>query len=265
LLGLFSFGPTGLIIGHIVTQIAGIGTFSRAIWKIERENMKKISIAGINSVAREFKSFPLFTFPQQIIMILSLQIPALMLLATYDTYTVGLYTLAYNLLIFPLFFISSSLSQVFLGEMSQLVRDDFFGLKNVYLKTLKHLCLIAIPVIGGVALIAPFIVPLVFGESWIDAGLYCLPLALMAIPQFIVSTTTVLPLYGYNHWALIWDVIRVCLIIIGFYICRIFEISVMATLTVYGVIMLIMYIVMAFLNLKAIAYYTSGLGKEMEY
>jgi len=262
--GLFSYGPPGLIIGYIISQIAGIGTFSRAMWKIEEENLKKISFDGIKSVAKEYKNFPLFTLPQQIVNTLSLQLPILMLLAIYDTETVGLYTLASNLMVLPASLISYSLSQVFIGESSKLVRENYLGMRSYYLKTFKDLCLIAIPLIGGIALIAPFITPIIFGESWTDAGWYCLPLALMVIPQFTVSPITRLPLYGYNHWMLIWDVIRVCAIIIGFYISRFLLFSIMYTLTVYAIIMFAMYLVLVFLDLKAISNFTSRVAMQTE-
>jgi O-antigen/teichoic acid export membrane protein len=261
-LGLFSFGSTGLIIGHIISQVAGIGTFLRAMWKTDRDNRKKISFSGIKSVAKEYKKFPLFTLPQQLVNTLSLQLPVFMLLSIYGVQVVGFYTLAQSLLVLPVNFISSSLSQVFTGEVSKLVREDCLEMKSFYIKTLTHLCLVGIPLIGGVALIAPIITPLIFGASWTDAGWYCLPLALMVIPQFIVAPISRLNIYGYNHWSLIWDVIRVCAIFTGFYYCRIFEFSVMATLTIYAIIMLSLYVVLIFLDLKAISNYTSSIDRQ---
>ncbi len=257
LLGLFSCGPLGLITGQIVSLIVGIGTFSRSMWKTERENLNLVSVAGIKSVAKEYWSFPAFNLPASIVNTLSLQLPPLVLLTMYGSQTVGLYALAYGLLVLPGSFISTSLSQAFLGEVSKMVREDSLELRSLYVKTIKHLSLVAIPSIGILSLIAPLVTPVVFGASWIEAGWYCLPLALVVIPQFIVSPTSRLTIYGYNHWSLMWDVTRVCGVLAGFYISQFYGFSVILTLTIYAVVLLVMYLFNIILNLKAISNFTA--------
>lgn len=264
LLGLLSAGPAGLIVGHIVSQAAGIGTFSRSMWKTERENLKQVSVTGIRSVAKEYWSFPAFNLPASVVNTLSLQLPALMLLAIYGSQTVGLYALAQNLLVLPGSIVSTALAQVYLGEASKLVREDSSDLRSLYVATVRQLALVAVPSIGALALAAPFLTPVVFGGAWVDAGWYCLPLALMMIPQFVAAPTSRLTIYGYNHWTLIWDLTRVCGVIAGFSLSQYFRLSVMATLTVYAAIMLVMYLVNISLNLKAIANFTSRIPRQTE-
>jgi len=252
-LGVLSYGPIGLIVGQILSQAAGIGTFSRDMWAKERDNLKKISFSGIVSVAKEYRSFPTFNLPATIVNTLSFHLPALLILGIYDSQVLGLYALAHGLVVLPGSAISSSLTQAYLGEVSKMARDGAVELRSFYIKTLRHLSLIAIPLIGIPALCAPFVVSIVFGEAWVDAGWFCLPLALMTIPQFIASPTSKLPVYGYNHWMFIWEVTRVIGVISGFYISKLFEWTIIMTLTVYALVMLIMYIVNIGLNLKAIS------------
>ena len=261
LLGILSFGPMGLIIGHIVSQIAGIGTLARAMWKKERGNLKSISLSGIKKVAKTYKSFPVFNFPASILNTMSLQLPPLILLALYDSKTVGFYALAYMLIVLPGSLISGSMGQAYLGEASKMVREGSRELRSLYIKTVKHLSMIAIPLIGIPALCAPFIFPILFGEVWAEAGWYCWPLALMVIANFVVSPTSRLTIYGYNHWLLIWDFTRIIGVIISFYLSYLLKLPIMLTITAYALVMFVMYIVSALLNLKAIKGFSLKISK----
>lgn len=263
-LGLLSFGPIGLILGHIVSQVAGIGTLGKAMWKSERKNLRHVSPSGIESAAREYWTFPVFNLPASLVNVLSFQLPTLFLMVIYDSHVVGLYALMSSLLVLPLSLISTSIGQAFLGEVSKMVRERSSGLREVYLKTIKHLTFIALPTIGALTIASPSLVPFVFGSEWADAGILAIPLAILVIPQFIVSPTTRLEIYGYNHWNLAWDVARVCGVIAGFYLSWSFELSIPHTLMIYSAIMLIMYIINIFLNLRAICSITYDGGETRD-
>ncbi|QSZ67880.1 lipopolysaccharide biosynthesis protein [Methanofollis aquaemaris] len=257
LLGIVSLGPVGLIIGHIVSQIVGIGTFARAMWRKERENLKAISLSGMKGVAKTYRSFPIFNLPASIVNTMSLQLPPLMLLALYDAQVVGFYALAHMVMVLPVSVISQSMGQAYVGEASKMVREESRELRMFYMRTFRHLSMIAVPLIGIPALCAPFVVPIIFGGAWVEAGWYCWPLALMVIPQFIFSPIGTLSLYGYNHWAFMWNVARVIGIIISFYLSFLLELSVITTIIIYAFVMLVMYIVGFIMNLKAIANFSS--------
>ena len=261
LLGILAFGPVGLIIGHIVSQIAGITTLARAMWKKERKNLKAISWSRMKSVAKTYKSFPVFNFPASIVNTMALQLPPLMLLALYDSEVVGFYALAHMLVVLPGSLISGSMGQAYLGEASKMVRERSQGLRSLYVRTLRHLSVIAVPLIGIPALCAPFLVPIIFGGAWVEAGWYCWPLAVMVIAQFVVSPTSHLQLYGYNHWTLIWDVTRVIGVIIAFYLSYLFKLPILITITIYALVMFSMYIVSVIFNLEAIKRFTSKIVK----
>lgn len=253
LLGILSFGPIGLIFGHIVSQIAGIGTLTRAMWKAERENLKVISLSGMKGVAKTYRNFPIFNLPASIVNTLSLQLPPLILLALYDSQVVGFYALAHMVVVLPSSVISGSMGQAYLGEASKMVREGSQELRSLYVRTLKHLSIIAVPLIGIPALCAPFVVPIIFGGAWAEAGWYCWPLALMVIASFVVSPISWLELYGRNNWVLIWDLSRVCGVLFGFYICSLFDLSPIVVIFIYSFIMFVLYLVYVLMNLKAIS------------
>lgn len=253
LLGVLSFGPTGLILGHIVSQIAGIGTLARAMLREERENLKNISFSGMKCVAKKYKSFLVFNLPASVVNTISLALPPLALLALYDSQVVGFYALAHMLVVLPGSVISRSMGQAYLGEASKMVRDGSQELKPLYLRTIKHLSIVAVPLVGIPALFAPFAVPIIFGEAWAEAGWYCWPLALMAVANFVVSPISWLEIYNCNHWILIWDATRFFTVLFGFYISQLIEVSPNAAIFIYSLTISFMYLLYVIMNLRAIS------------
>lgn len=250
-LGVISFGPSGLIIGSIISEVAGIGTLASNMWKKEKNEFNNISFNDIKKISKEYIHFPLFNLPASIVNSISLQLPPLVLLYIYDSRTVGFYALASTLLVTSGSVISGSLGNAYLGEASKILREGLFELKSLYLQTIKHLSIIAFLIIGIPALFAPVIIPIIFGEQWIEAGWYCWPLSFTVLMGFVISPTTKLTLYGYNHWMLIWDMIRIILVITGFYISAILGLSIIFTLLIYSLIMSFMYIILFVLNIRA--------------
>jgi len=180
-----------------------------------------------------------------------------MLLALYDSRVVGLYSLAYMVVVLPGSLISGSMGQAYLGEASKMVRERSRELRSMYVRTLKHLSIVGVPLIGIPALCAPFIVPFIFGAEWAEAGWYCWPLAVMAIASFVVSPTSMLTIYGYNHWMLIWDITRGLGVISGFYLSKLLELPVLFTLAIYTLILVIMYMILILLNTISIYRFTN--------
>jgi len=257
LFGVLSFGPAGLMLGYIVSQIAGITTLARTTLRTERGNFKAISLSRMKSVAKTYRSFPVFYLPSSIVEAVALQFPPIALLALYDSQVVGLYALAQMLVVLPGHLISNSMGQSYQGEAAKMVREGSRELRSLYVRTLKHLSVIAIPLIGVPALCAPFVVPFIFGEAWVEVGVYCWPLAVMVIANFVASPTGHLQLYGYNHWMLMWNVTRVISVLIAFYLSHLLKLSVVLTITAYVLVMFGMYIVSVILNLEAIKRFTS--------
>lgn len=251
-LGFFSYGPIGLIIGQIISQIAGVRTFATQMWKKDRNLFKYISVDKMKYVAKKYWSFPVFNLPASLLNSLTLQLPVLMLLKLYNSEIVGYFTLANSLLVIPSSLVSTSLGQAFQGEATKLFREKNQKLLTLYKKTIKTLTFISIPLILIPASVCPYIVPIIFGQQWAEAGLYCLPLALMVISQFISNPTSNLSVYGYNKWSLLWDTTRVLLVYSGFYLSQYLNLSILNTLFIYSIIMFIMYAIKIVLNIIAI-------------
>lgn len=262
LLGLFSAGPIGLIIGYLLSQILGIGTLVRYMWENDRDYFHSLSFSRMVKNAKRFVQFPLFSFPAGIINALALQLPVFMLSAIYGLTVMGMYAFAYELLILPSSLISTSMLQVYYAEVSNMMRENSREIKNIYISTTRKLFLIGIPLIIIPCLLAPFFFPLIFGELWRDAGFYCLPLAILALANFVVSPTSNMSVYGFNHWVLIWDVSRTILVFASFLLIQALSLPVMVALFIYAGVMAFMYGVNYLMNLKAISLYLQRRSSE---
>lgn len=251
-LGLIGFGPLGLVIGDILSQVSGISTFLRQIWKNDMRDFQNIHREKIIATGKKYKKFPFFSFPSSILNVITLQLPIFMLSTMFDLKVVGYYSLANMVLVFPTSFIASSMAQVFFGEVAKLIHENPEKIKNMYISTTKQLLIFGAPIILGIAIIAPLVFPFIFGGIWKEAGWYCIPLTLLAISSFTISSTSNLATYGFNHWQLGWDIIRISGVSLGFFIAFILNFSPITTLLLYGLILTFMYIVLFCMNIRSI-------------
>jgi O-antigen/teichoic acid export membrane protein len=251
-IGTLIVGPFGLLIGQIFSNAAGIGTLGKKFWIASKGDLKKISIKNMKDVARKYWNFPIFSVPAQLISSIGLQLPILALSTIYGTDVTGLYILSYQTLSLPATLISNSLSQPFYAETAKNVRENPSLLMPQFVDTVKNLTYLSIPLIVIPSILSPLLFPIIFGDSWREAGIYALPLALVAISSFIVNPTSKLALYRCNHWEFGFHIVRTGLLIFGFFMAYTLNFTPFLALIIYGSIMMIMYGVLLLLNILAI-------------
>ena len=253
--GVLSFGSLGLICGDIIGRIVGIGSLGKIILPRIWKSIHHLDIQKLRSLAFRYRKFPLYSMPTSIINETSLQIPTLFLSSIFGFQTVGLFALSSSILLLPISFVSTSISQVYTAESSELFRQKSDKSLALFQKTSKKLLMFGGPVILMGALISPVVFPIIFGSAWKEAGTFVLPMSIMVIGQFVVNSTDRLEMFGYNHWGLAWAIIRVVLVSCGFYFAFLVKLSPVATILVFSLIMTMMYAILYILNIKAIKRY----------
>jgi O-antigen/teichoic acid export membrane protein len=251
-LGLLAFGSFGLICGDIIGRMVGIGTLGRTILPKAWRTIHDFDLKKLRTLAYEYRKFPTYSLPASFINEISLQVPVLFLSDFFGFQVVGLYSLTYSMLVLPVSLVASSMSQVFVGESSELFRNRSDEILTLYKKTTKKLFLYGAPLIFTGAIISPVVFPIIFGSAWKDAGMFSLPLSFMVIGQFVISTTDRLELYGFNHWELAWNISRTVLVLTGFYLSYVFALSPVSTVLIFSLILTVMYAINYILNIKAI-------------
>ena len=251
-LGILGFGSFGLICGDIIGRMVGITTLGRTIVPRIWTEIHNFDSNKMRTLAYEYRRFPAFSLPASFINEISLQVPILFISGMFGLQMVGLYALTYSMLVLPVSLITGSISQVFVGESSEIFRHRSDELLDLYTTTTKKLFLFGGPIIFIGAVISPLVFPIIFGSAWKDAGMFSVPLSFMIISQFVVSSTDRLELYGYNHWELAWNISRTVFALTGFYLAYLFSLSPVTTILLYSLIMTVMYAINYMLNIKAI-------------
>ncbi len=98
----------------------------------------------------------------------------------------GYYALAYTAFRIPLQDVAAPLHQVMLSAFSR-VQDDTARLKRGFLIATQHVAIIALPVMVGLALVAPPMVEVVFGAKWLPSAPVIRVLALAGMFQLVTT------------------------------------------------------------------------------
>jgi O-antigen/teichoic acid export membrane protein len=252
ILGVLSLGSFGLIIGDIIGRTAGFGSLGKKILPKIWHSLPDLDMGKLKSLAFRYWKFPVFSLPSAFINSIALQVPTLILAYMFDYHIVGLYALSFSITYLPVSFVSVSIGQAYTAECSGLFRQKSSRILPLYLDTTRKLFIFGAPMILAGAFISPFVFPIIFGSAWKDAGMFVLPLSIFVIAQFVVTSTDRLELYGYNHWALIWNVSRTVLVLCGFYAAILLKLSPLATIVIFSSILTVMYAICYLLNIKAI-------------
>jgi O-antigen/teichoic acid export membrane protein len=116
-----------------------------------------------------------------------LYLPPLLLAAFYGPQVAGYFALGQRVIGLPSMVISKSVADVFMGEAAQLVRADPHALERLFVKTAKRLTLIGAPPLAVLAVGAPWVFALVFGEGWREAGVYVQLMSVAFLGQFVTT------------------------------------------------------------------------------
>lgn len=98
----------------------------------------------------------------------------------------GIYTLAFKLISFPLTRISHMITGVTFPAFSRM-QDDERRLRHAYTKTVRYISLFTFPILAGLMVLAPQLVTVVYGPKWVDA---IIPLRIMCVLGMLKAAGT---------------------------------------------------------------------------
>jgi len=171
-LGIFSAGGTGLVAGSVFAD--GLATLNLACQVFKKDFLlirQAVNWKKMKKLAIEYRDFPLFSSPQNILNALSQGLPILLLGYYYGIAVAGLYAFGVRILQAPMGFVLVALRQVLFQKASE-THNHGGKLFPLYLKTTGGL--FAMAIIPSVILFiwAPSIFSLIFGSKWYEAGVY---------------------------------------------------------------------------------------------
>ncbi|MGM0503943.1 MAG: MOP flippase family protein [Bacteroidota bacterium] len=132
--------------------------------------------------------------------------------------SLGIYNMAYQIMLFPIRNISNTIKDVLFPSFSS-IKNDINVIRSVYLKVIQTIALITFPMLAGIAILSEPFVLIVLGDKWEPMIPILSLLALVAIPQSIFTVNGTIYLNtGRPDIPLKINLISLPLYAIGFYV-----------------------------------------------
>lgn len=250
-LGLLAFKPVGLLIGQVVAQSGGMGTFITRFWADFRRTAGMISLRRMGFVARYYRGFPIYRLPSQFLLVFSTQAPLLFTTALYDVETTGQLGLALMALALPINFVGQSIGNAYYAEIAQLSRKAPIKILEITKSVQKRLFAIGIPSVLVLFFWGSELFRLVFGEIWSKAGLFASILSIYILLQFTSAPLIqVLNVFNRQKLFLAINIARTMILIIIFFIFHILNFPAIYFIIAYSGFMMFFYLVISYLIIK---------------
>ena len=127
----------------------------------------------------------------------------------------GYYTLAYNLITFPLYKISTIITRVTFPAFS-IIQNDNQTLRSAYLKVVRYISMITFPMLAGMFVVAPEFILGVYGPKWTPMILTLQILCLAGALKSVGTTVgTILLSKGRPDIQFKWNILTVIVLTIA--------------------------------------------------
>jgi O-antigen/teichoic acid export membrane protein len=184
-MGVLKSGLGGLILSQAIAQIFANVKMSKNIFK-EKELMSGVSKIRILAVAKKYKNFPKYYMPHALISTISSSLPVYIFTPYFGSSAVGYYSLSIMVMLSPMMIIATSTAKVFNQRILELHNSE----EETYtfaLSIVKSLVKIIFIPFFLFVFFAPQIFGLIFGEDWVEAGVYTQILSIYIFLNVIVS------------------------------------------------------------------------------
>ncbi|MDA1529863.1 lipopolysaccharide biosynthesis protein [Bacillus cereus group sp. TH260-2LC] len=261
--GLFKSGPIGLILGDIIGKTSGVRNFCSLILKENKNLFKSIKIKEIIKVGKRYKEFPLISSVSSVINILGLQIAPIAFVLLFGEREAGLYSFGHKMITIPLMVLGQAVAQVYIGEVSKVVKGKKKELKPFFVNTIKKLFLIGIVPIVVLSVGGRLLFSIVFGSEWGEAGYFLQLMSPMYLAFFIVfPISQTLNILEMQKKQFIWDLLRLVLVITIFSVVYLFNISIYNAIILYSFVMAVTYLLLLLIVYKSINNIFKGANEE---
>jgi len=203
-IGFIKSGVTGLISGQIISQLFANTKLLSNIIK-DKVLLSKISKKKIISLAKKYQDFPKHNAPAALSGTAALELPLILLPKLFGLAISGYFFLVRKMIGIPSALIGKSISEVFFQEMSA-KKNMRFKCWPFFIKTVKRLFFIALPISFFIALFGPYLFQIVFGEQWKVSGEIAPYLAIVFLFTFVISAvSSVFSVSGYIKRGAFWN------------------------------------------------------------
>jgi O-antigen/teichoic acid export membrane protein len=219
LFGLIAPSPLGFIFSGIFSSSGGISLLATNLHLKQRGGIYRFfKERKLLAALSRYSKFPLINTPSVLLNRLGLYLPSVLMLSYFGAEAAGWLVLSQRIISLPVELFGGALSQVFQSEAAEIIRNDPSRLKFLIGKiTINALKISPFILVTGFA--APYIVPIVFGQKWQEAGYFVLYLSFFSAIGIIISPITSIPaLTEQMRGQLFLNLLRALLVFLSFYI-----------------------------------------------
>jgi len=185
----FAKSPFGLFSGDIIGNSVNIAS---GFYQAKRKGFtfSNLSIKKIRASLKRYSSFPKYQTIPAVLNTASMLLPVFFINKFYSSETAGYFDLSRQMLIVPISFITASLSQVLLKELSDRVKNNTKLTQSIF-KTAMYLSIGILPFMIVIMIWGESLFSFFFSETWRISGSYSAILAPAFAVQFIVSPLSI--------------------------------------------------------------------------
>ena len=245
-IGLLSNSPFGLILGQIMSYFSGNFILFKTL-KEKKDYKAVINKQKIKSLAKKYKKFPTFSMPAIFLNSLNLNMVSFLISSIFSITTLGFYALTQRIIGIPSRVIGNSLSQVYFQKATEEYNKTGHT-NHIFVKTVKKLVLIGLPIFIILFFIAEPIFAFVFGEEWLIAGTYAKILVPLAFVRFISgSLSMTISIHQKQEIGMFINILLLVTTILIFYIAKIKHLDFELILIYLSLILSVEYLFFLFL------------------
>lgn len=252
-LGLIGLKPAGLLIGHIVTQSAGILSLGKILLSKLKLHQTKITKKRINFLLKRYREYPKYRLPSQFLLVFSMHAPLLFSAWLFGAEVTGQLGLALMALALPIALFGNTTGQAYYAEIAKLGRKQPEKIYQITKTVTLKLFLVSIPPFLILLFLGPWLFELVFGSEWGQAGLFASILAIYLLMQFISAPiVNALSVFEQQLEFLMINVRRSILIVIVFSTAYYLSFDSITTLVTFSIVLAFHYFWVTFTIFRVI-------------
>jgi O-antigen/teichoic acid export membrane protein len=186
-LGAAGTGWEGLVGGEIIGRSLGIFHLARPAILRCSSLLARCRIGYHLKVLRRNWKFPSILLPSSLLDAIAGALPLPFIAVSFGPAAAGSFALVTRLASVPGALVAASLADVFQSHFGRDLRQNNAAAYGRLMRTAGALLAIGLLVFVPLGLLGPWLVPLVFGSEWREAGLYLQILAPLFLAAFVVS------------------------------------------------------------------------------
>lgn len=258
--GIIQKGPLGLLLGDVSGRIFGSGTLGSLALRNSKTFFRSFSFLKMCKLAYLYRRYPIFSSWSGLLNSGGVQLPPLIIVSLYGSDVVGWFALGMRVISMPMSMVGQAVSQVYMGETSQLLKKDPDAIFQLYLSTAKRLFLVGLVPFSVIIAAGPSLFEIVFGAEWRKTGEYMQILSFMFLAEFVVSPLSqTLEILEKQHLQLSWQTVRMILVVLALILPAYMDMGPSSTIFWYGIAMFFSYIILFFIIAKTLT--KSGIKK----